>query len=488
MMVWSKDATHLTQFEITETRVIKRMEHYDVIFRCAILLCAIATLLSSSLNQAHNNVHTRKQNTLLMKYLVVYLLAVCSDWVKGAYVYTLYVEYGFSQTDISSLFITTFGSAMIFGTAVGGLADSHGRKKLAIWFTIIHALSCATKHFNDYRALLLGSLLDGVAASLLFTVFDSWLVRSYVKADLSHCLPTVFATAEYSNNIAAILAGWLANWASSFTSLRSLSDHGIFFLGGSLNTFDFAVIALFLCGILIFLLWEDHGGEGEGDEDDITDEGKGKTTSWYNTLCNTLRTTMNSKEILYRGVVCSSFEGSMYIFVFTWTLSVTAKSSLDVIPFNLIFYIFMLSCMTGSSIYSILIRNVKNEKIGVGAFVVAAFSFILMITSSTGTTSVIAFSLFELAVGIYFPMMGTMKSRIVPESQRTTIYNLYRLPFNFIIALYLSTDLTPETSFTICFCMVITALYFQVKLLNTNYTLLKNRSYYGKSFLTKKSY
>jgi len=39
----------------------------------------------------------------------------------------------------------------------------------------------------------------------------------------------------------------------------------------------------------------------------------------------------------------------------------------------------------------------------------------------------VAFLVFEAAVGLYFPMIGTLKGEIVPEDMRSTIYNIYRL-------------------------------------------------------------
>jgi hypothetical protein len=46
-----------------------------------------------------------------------------SDWMQGPYVYALYDRYGFSIHDIGILFITGFGSSMLFGTFIGSLSD-----------------------------------------------------------------------------------------------------------------------------------------------------------------------------------------------------------------------------------------------------------------------------------------------------------------------------------------------------------------------------
>ena len=58
-----------------------------------------------------------------LSYLSVYLIMTAADWMQGPYVYALYEFYGFSIAEIGTLFITGFGSSMIFGTFVGSLSD-----------------------------------------------------------------------------------------------------------------------------------------------------------------------------------------------------------------------------------------------------------------------------------------------------------------------------------------------------------------------------
>lgn len=109
---------------------------------------------------------------LLKKYLTVYLLATLSDWLQGTlcllsvpgsilvslllflllyfcflgpYVYALYADYGYSQHDIAVLFVAGFGSSMVFGSFVGGMADWGGRKNFVLLFALVYAASCLTK-------------------------------------------------------------------------------------------------------------------------------------------------------------------------------------------------------------------------------------------------------------------------------------------------------------------------------------------------------
>jgi len=74
-------------------------------------------------------------------------------------------------------------------------------------------------------------------------------------------------------------------------------------------------------------------------------------------------------------------------------------------------------------------------------------------------------NLFEMCVGMYFPVMGTMKGAIVPEDKRAAIYNLYRIPLNFIVLFSLLTDLTPKQSFQLNCGMLTTATILQIILM-----------------------
>ena len=172
-------------------------------------------------------------------------------------------------------------------------------------------------------------------------------------------------------------------------------------------------------------------------------------------------------DILLTGIICSLFEGSMYIFVFMWTPAMTSLTASDeTLPFGLIFSTFMVSCMAGSSIFSIIVEKINCEKMGVGVFTVATASFMLMAMSTSDTLTLLSFLLFEMCVGCYFPMMGTMKSSIVPESKRAAIYNLYRIPLNFIVLFSLLTHLTPKQSFILCATMLGIATALQTKLIS----------------------
>jgi predicted MFS family arabinose efflux permease len=100
---------------------------------------------SNSPTPAVNEEQRQAWQRLVRKYLLVYLLATLSDWLQGPYVYALYSDYGYSQHDIAVLFVAGFGSSMVFGSFVGGMADWGGRRTFAVLFAVVYACSCLTK-------------------------------------------------------------------------------------------------------------------------------------------------------------------------------------------------------------------------------------------------------------------------------------------------------------------------------------------------------
>ncbi len=60
-----------------------------------------------------------------------------------------------------------------------------GRRTASLIYVITYSLSCVTKHSPDFRVLMLGRVLGGIATSLLFSAFESWLVAEHFKRGFS---------------------------------------------------------------------------------------------------------------------------------------------------------------------------------------------------------------------------------------------------------------------------------------------------------------
>ncbi|CAE7698561.1 MFSD5, partial [Symbiodinium necroappetens] len=152
--------------------------------------------------------------------------------------------------------------------------------------------------------------------------------------------------------------------------------------------------------------------------------------------------------ILWCGIVCSLFESSMFIFVFNWTPVLMKVGEPDP-PFGHIFAGFMIFCMLGLPKTQARSSAMFHQRHGMYTLIVAALCHGSILFVDSESIHLLAFFIFEMCVGIYFPMMGTMKGQIVPESKRSTIYNLYRVPLNAIVVLTLILKLGEGISFMV---------------------------------------
>mmetsp|Transcript_887 Transcript_887/g.1085 ORF Transcript_887/g.1085 Transcript_887/m.1085 type:complete len:501 (+) Transcript_887:98-1600(+) len=456
------------------------MIDYTFIFYFVLAINLVATFFSSNLskilcwsksvitrnerNNANSVEELSRHKKILRNYLIVYLLATLSDWLQGAYVYALYDEYGYSNYEIALLFVAGFGSSMVFGTFLGSMADWGVHRHFILIYTIIYGASCITKHFDDFKILILGRVLAGIATSLLLTVFDAWLIRSHADANLGkEFLSKSFSSAAYGNAIVAIIAGLVANKAAEATTMEPVLGN-LVYIGGYLNPFDIALVALILCAMCCAGLHKEEIYVRNTREPKKGDKGSRnkRECNWYDGLYDAYNTTTQSPDILLCGIISSLFEGSMYIFIFMWTPALKSISENDSLPLGLIFSAFMVCCMAGSSTFSILVTWIKDEAVALFVFVTATASMIAIAFGSTEIILLTGMLVFETTIGVYFPVMGILKESIVPEEKRTAIYNLYRIPLNFIVLFALLTDLTPTFSFKLNAIMLSAATILQV--------------------------
>lgn len=162
------------------------------------------------------------------QFIPVYLLVMGSDWlqairiprlatrprltrIQGPYVYTLYKdEYGLAESTVAMLFAAGFVAAAISATFVGSLADKYGRRMACMAFCIMYSLSCLTKLSSEIVTLLIGRLLGGVATTLMYSVFESWMVTEYFSRSLDRSnvtLDSIFGLMTTMNGVVAILSG-----------------------------------------------------------------------------------------------------------------------------------------------------------------------------------------------------------------------------------------------------------------------------------------
>ena len=488
-------------------------------------------------------------NKLLQTYLPAYLVATMADWLQGPYKYALYSSYGYTQRDIAYLFVAGYGSGMILGSLVGGYADVYGRKRLCLCYCLSYTCSVLAKHCKHFHVLLLGRVGGGIATSLLFSVFESWLIGAHRERGLDDekFLSKSLSLSMYGSSLVAIGSGVLANFVvSNSGKMRPLYEtESSIYYGGYISAFDACLIPLLLCGTLISFQWEENYGEAStsklkkelvsssnGHDDDgvhIRDYSEGflkkhssivledgeeyKPTAnieeykpiangeddtsqckigAFAALLSGCRTVWNTPNILLCCIVGSVFEGSMYIFIFLWSPALTSlQDQIDVsngrivegedkedseLPFGWIFSSFMVCCMLGSIAFSRLSSaGVSASMSLVGILALSSISCLAMATTSRATSSALSpqyfgMLIYEFCIGLYYPAMGTLKATLVPENERSAIYNVFRLPLNLIVLGWLVGDFSVQNTFFANALLLMGMCLLQLRLVLSNGT------------------
>ncbi|GFR46357.1 hypothetical protein Agub_g7865 [Astrephomene gubernaculifera] len=456
-------------------------------------------------------------------YVFVYALMMAGDWLQGPYVYALYQHYGYDVKDIGRLFIAGFGSSMVFGTVVGSLADKHGRKKAALLYVLTYAASCATKHSPQYGILMLGRLLGGVATSLLFSAFESWLVAEHAARGLEpKWIGSTFSWAVFvGNGLMAILSGLIASFLVDKLGL------------GPVAPFDAAALVLLVGGAVVARSWpENYGAGAAGGAAGGGGGGEGLVGTLRRQFAVAAGAILGDQRIALLGAIQSLFEAAMYSFVFLWTPALAPGG--EAIPHGMIFACFMTASMAGSSASGMLMKRVKVETYMKYVFSLAAMALAvpflcnvdlgpgLLARSSRrllqaaqeqqhqgdaaaaglfdsslltaeesggvgrslagaaaaaagaavrgislqGKIQLVAFCVFEVLVGAFWPSMMTLRARFIPEETRSTIINIFRIPLNlFVCVILYNVHLFPISSmFALCATFLAVAALLQVRL------------------------
>lgn len=230
------------------------------------------------------------------------------------------------------------------------------------------------------------------------------------------------------DSIVAILAGQLAGVAAAKR--------------GPSGPFELSTVFLALGGLLTAFLWS----ENVAPKDESSSNSSGKPS-----IKEAIQVVRDDPKIMLVGGVQSLFEAAMYIFVLQWPPAISravAKAFGDGVatPYGTVFSCFMACCLFGSTLFGQFAKmgvpSAEAFTAGMLAVATAAMS-IATFTVSSSTMSlpalVASFFAFEACVGMYFPSIGTLRSKYVPDSHRSVIMNLFGIPLNvLVVSVFLS--------------------------------------------------
>ncbi|KAH8724640.1 hypothetical protein GQ44DRAFT_827315 [Phaeosphaeriaceae sp. PMI808] len=404
---------------------------------------------------------------LKWRFFPIYLLVNAADWLQGPYIYPIYKdEKGLAEETVAFLFLIGFVSAGISASFSGTFADRYGRRTACLAYCIIYSFSSMTLLSDDINVLFLGRILGGVSGTLLWSVFESWLVAEFNKLMLEEAdtaLSAIFSMMTTSNTCVAIIAGLLAEWLVR----RAKTAKAPFLV---------SIGCLALAFVAITKYWGENYGAShrEGSEGaTLLQQEEAEST---HSPSSTLRTILRDRSILVLALTSCFFEGSLFLFIFfkfpALKLSHKLSGSTEELPFGLIFAILMCSMMFGSLLYKSISTSsnpISAQRILTGALALASVCFFIPGHVRDERVTLWCFCIFELCCGVYYPVMASLKGKLIDDGSRASVYGMLRIPLNVFVVLALSTTKEGEAHrnivFTTCSALLVVAAVIVHKVL-----------------------
>ncbi|KAK9781539.1 putative Molybdate-anion transporter [Seiridium cardinale] len=380
----------------------------------------------ASIEHAEKQDSVRVARRFQISYFLPYALAVAADWLQGPHIYAIYkYEKNIPEKTVAALYAAGFVSGGFSASIAGGLADRFGRKRACLLYCGLYVATCLTMLSDNLVVLFFGRLCGGVCTTLLFSVFEAWMISEYHERGLDGSgleLSTVFGNMTTLSCVVAIASGVVGDILVQLSGTR---------------TWPFLAAAICCVGAAYFIstIWKENHGARTIEQ-----------TSHEDVKSGVLAIVRDAK-ILSLSITSCFFEGTMYLFIFFWSAALKGararSGSSDDLPFGLIFSSFMCAMMAGSAIFTLSTstHNVKNTS-GMMMNVTLIVSCCLSIAAIVQDEHLLfwALCLLEGCVGAYFPSMASLKSELIEDGVRGRVYSILRFPLNVFVVVAHSLD------------------------------------------------
>ncbi|TQW07196.1 major facilitator superfamily domain containing protein 5 [Cordyceps javanica] len=399
---------------------------------------------------------TESARRFQLTFFIPYTIAVAADWLQGPHIYALYkYEKALPEKIVAALYATGFAAGGISASFAGSLADRFGRKRACLLYCGLYLLTCVSMLSEDLTVLFAGRVVGGVSTTLLFSVFEAWMISDYnhrglgvpvadsgsLAADTDNDKPAAVADGveQSSCDEAASVPMSLDSVFSTMTTLSCVVAIISGVIGDALvaisGTRTWPFIAAMVCSVaaagIISSTWrENYGSQSDGN-----------TSAGQPSNGNHRFDFLRDPKMLTLGLTTCIFEGTMYLFIFFW--SAALKDARDSglrpaasgeLPFGLIFSSFMCTMLAGSAIYGRLRGDsFSSSSILLSILLIVGACLGMVVNVQDERVLFLVFCVIEGCIGAYFPAMASLKSQLVDDGIRGRVYSALRAPLNVFV-------------------------------------------------------
>ncbi|KJZ75895.1 hypothetical protein HIM_04719 [Hirsutella minnesotensis 3608] len=364
-------------------------------------------------------VRLERARQLRWRFLFVYSLAACVEWIQGPHLYALYrYKKGISEENVSHLYATGFTAAAIAALCAGRIMDRLGTTVGCQFYFLLTCGSCCTLMSNRMPILVLGRAFGGTATTFLWSAFECWIIQQrQVQGFDETVLPLkrVFGKMTLLSSAVAICMG-------------IASDALVRVRGSLLDPFLAAAVCSVVAVASITGLWR-HYSDPDG-----TPAARGTTSElgpWE---------LIQDHNVVLLASASAVLEAALYIFVFLWTAAFKSlqdkAGKVEPLPLGTIFAGFMSAMMMGSTLASAPWRTFSKQAAKfdmVTILLIASLSLTCAVLADSEQKLFWAFCVFEACIGAFYPTVSYLKSQAIRGNSRNIVYGMFRLPVNLLV-------------------------------------------------------
>jgi MFS family permease len=165
---------------------------------------------------------------------------------KGPHIYALYKYHKhLPETTVAALYASGFVAGALSASFVGQLADKYGRRNACLLYCVIYSTACFSMLSDDLLVLFAGRACGGVSTTLLYSVFETWMIAEYHDQALGTyglSLGSIFGKMTTLSGVVAIVSGVVGD-----VLVRSLDSKA--------SPFMASVVCLVLAFVFISKRW-----------------------------------------------------------------------------------------------------------------------------------------------------------------------------------------------------------------------------------------
>lgn len=336
-------------------------------------------------------------------FLAVFFLASVADALQMVYSEALYESFGLRRKEIATLFAVGYGSSLSLGTIIAASADYIGRKRACMLYGFFQVLGCLAKQYPDFRVLCFAHVSLGIATSLLYSSFESWMIVEHEKMGFrQEWLSESFWLMAFSNGIVATGSGALANAVANYQG----------FIGPA------PLILATVTALLSILVVKRAFTENVGTSSNL-----------WRPLEHAIQS-LSDKKVLLLGWTQVCFDFSVIIFWFLWTPTLVADGR--EVHSGVIFTRLMASMMIGTTIAACLLQGpyyLRPEIFLPYVLIVGGLSLFLPAYAHQELRVLLwCFCVFHICVGVALPSLARLRSMYIPNDRRAAVMSIYRVP------------------------------------------------------------